>query len=116
MGDAGDELSDGGHFFGVNQFIAQLGGVGDVGHDYHDAVDVVLLVAHGAEVDGELSGVAVAAHDLQFEIVDLSAAQRGLQRVRQVDERSRERPARAEDGREARAARIRLRTSGGWHS
>jgi len=32
------------------QFAAQFGGVGDVGHDYDDAVDVALLVAHGAEV------------------------------------------------------------------
>jgi len=80
-GDAGDELSDSGHFFGVDEFAAKFGGVGDIGHDDDDAVDVVLLVAHRTEVDGELSGMAVAAHDLQFEIVDLSAAQDGLQRV-----------------------------------
>ena len=92
VGDAGDELSDGCHFLGMNQFAAQFGRVGDVGHDHDDAVDVALLVAHGAEVDGELAGMAVAAHDLQFKIVDLPAAQNGLQRVGQRTTHSREQP------------------------
>ena len=87
MGDAGDELSNRSHFFGVNQFVAQLGGIRNVGHDHDDAVDIVLLVAHGAEVDGEMADMAVAAHDLHFQIIDLSPAQNGRQRF---GERARE--------------------------
>src|ERR1700691_2408809 len=83
VSDAGDELSDRRHLFGVNEFAAQFRGVGDVGHDHHDAVDVVLLVPHGTEVDGELAGMTIAAHDLQFQIVDLHAAQSRLQRIGQ---------------------------------
>ena len=60
VGDAGDKLADSRHFFGVNKFAAEFGGVGDVRHDHDDAVDIVLLVAHGTEVDGELAGVAVS--------------------------------------------------------
>src|SRR6202035_4869572 len=80
---AGNELSNRRHFLGVNEFVAQIGGVGDVGHDHDDAVDVALLVAHGAEVHRELPGMAVAAHNLQFQVVDLSPKQSGLERIRQ---------------------------------
>ena len=83
MGNAGDQLSHGGQFFGVNQFIPEFGGVRDVRHDYNDAIDVVFLVPHGTKVDGKLASVAVRAHDLQFQVVDLSAAQDGLERVRE---------------------------------
>ena len=83
MSDAGDELPDRCHFFGVNEFAAQFGGVSDVGHDHHDAVDVALLVAHGAEVDGELADIAIPARDVEFQVIDLHAAQSGLERIRQ---------------------------------
>ncbi len=83
MRDAGDKLSHGRHFFGMNQLVAKVGGIGDVGHDHHDAGDVSLLVAHGAEVHGELTGPAVSAHDLQFQIVNLRPTENGLKRVGQ---------------------------------
>ena len=39
VGDAGDQLSDGSHFFGVHELGAKHGGVGHVGHDHDDAAD-----------------------------------------------------------------------------
>ena len=72
---------DGGHLFRVDQLGLQHGGVGDVGHHDHDAGDDALLIAHGTEVDGELADPAIAAQDLQIEVVDVVSGERGVEGV-----------------------------------
>ena len=62
----------------IARTVAQFGGIGDVGHDDHNTVDVALLIAHGTKIDGKLAKMAVTTHDLQFEIIDLCAAQDSL--------------------------------------
>ncbi len=89
VSDAGNQLADRRHFFGVHQFVAQHGGIGNVGEHDHDAGHGSLLVAHGAEIRRELPDSAVAAHDLQFQIVDLLAVQRALQRIGQRADKAR---------------------------
>src|SRR5208337_481460 len=83
VGDAGDQLSDGRHFLGVQQLGAQQGGVGDVGHDHHDAAHAAVFAADGAEIDGELGAAAVAANQGQIEVIDLLPAGHGGQRFAQ---------------------------------
>jgi hypothetical protein len=83
VGHAGDELTNRSQFLGVHQFVAQFRGIGDIGHDHDDAVDVVLLIPHGAEIDGEMAHVAIAAHDLHFQIIDLLPTQNGLEGFRE---------------------------------
>src|ERR1700746_1650283 len=83
MGNAGNKLSDGRHFFGMDQLRLKHGGVGDIGHHYDNAGNASLLIAHRAEVDGELTDAAIATHHRQIEIVDLMAGNRGVQSIRQ---------------------------------
>src|SRR5580698_6102676 len=83
MRDSGNQLADGGHFFGMNQFVAEHGGIGDVGKHNHDTGDGSLLVAHGVEVGGKFSGNASAADNGQFEIIDGLPAEGDLQGIRQ---------------------------------
>src|SRR6267143_2753464 len=71
VGYARHELSDRRHLLGMDQPGLQHGGIGDVGHDHHDAGHDALLIPHGAEVDGELSHSTVAAHDGHVEVIDL---------------------------------------------
>ena len=44
VGDAGDQLSDGRHFFGVHQLGAQHRRIRDVGHDHDDAAHPARLL------------------------------------------------------------------------
>src|ERR1035437_5345500 len=80
VGDARDQLSDGRHFLGVYQLGAQHGGVGDVGHDHHDAAYPAVFAVDGTQIDGELAAGAVAANQGQIEVIDLLAARHGGQR------------------------------------
>ena len=77
VGDAGDQLSDGRHLFGVEQLGAQHGGVGDVAHDHYDAADPAVFADDGAQIDGELGADAVAAKQGQIEVIDLLAGLHG---------------------------------------
>ena len=83
MGDTGNQLAYSSHFFCVHQLVAQHRGIGDVGQHRDDAGDDALLIAHGAEIDGELSGHAVSADNLQFKVVDLLVVERALYRLRE---------------------------------
>ena len=83
MGHAGNQLADGRHFFRMDQLGLQHGGVGNVGEHDHDAGDDALLVAHGAEIHGELSDPPVATQYLQVEIVDGMSGEGGIQGVGQ---------------------------------
>jgi len=73
VGDAGDQISDGGHFLRVDQLGAQHGRVGDVGHDHDYAAHPALIAADGTEIDGELGAHAVATNQGHIKIVDLLA-------------------------------------------
>ena len=64
MSDAGDQLAHSGHFFRMNEFGLQRGGIGDVAHDNDQTDNVALLVSHGTEVHGKLPYIAVAAQYL----------------------------------------------------
>ena len=75
----------------MHQFCLQTGGVGDVRHDHDDAIDLALLVAHGAEADGKLSGGAAATEERDFQIIERGALQGALERF------GKERPARGRD-------------------
>ena len=77
---ARNELSDGRHLLGVHELGLQHGGIGDVGHHHDHRSDLVILVAHGAEIDGELADVSVAKKNRKLEIVDLMAGKSGVQR------------------------------------
>src|SRR5882762_817556 len=81
VGYARHQLSDGRHLLGMDQLGLEHGGIGDVGHDHHDAGHDALLIPHRTEVDGELSRSTVAAHDGQVEVVDLVSGERGVQRI-----------------------------------
>ena len=50
MGDAGNQLANGGHLFGMHQFVAKNSRIGDIGEHDDDAGHDSLLVAHRAEV------------------------------------------------------------------
>src|SRR5208283_3861402 len=79
VSDAGDQAANGGHFFGVGELGLQEDGVGNIGHDYDDAVDLIGFVATGTEADGEMAHGAIAALDAQLQIFDLLTVGSGLQ-------------------------------------
>jgi len=85
---AGDQVANRSHLLGVYQFVAEDGGVGDVGEDDDNAGHESLLVAHRTEVGGEFSGATASAHNFKFKIVDLLPVQGVLHGLRQGDAKS----------------------------
>jgi hypothetical protein len=51
------------------------------GHHDHNAGDDALVIAHGAEVDGELPNAAIPTQDGQVEVVDLVTRERGIEGI-----------------------------------
>ncbi len=79
VGHAGNQAADGGHLFRMGEFGLEENGVGDVGHDDHDAVHDVLFVAHGAEADRKMAHGGVAAADAQFKVFHLVSVRGGIE-------------------------------------
>ena len=61
MRDAGNQLSNRGHFLGMDELGLQHGGVGHVGHDHYDAADAAVVSANGAEIHRELAALPICA-------------------------------------------------------
>lgn len=79
VGHTGDEAADGGHFFGVGKLGLKEDGIGDVCHHDDNAVDLIGLIAAGAEADREVAHGAIAAFDAEFQIFDLLSVGGGLE-------------------------------------
>src|SRR5215469_4469666 len=78
--DAGDQLTQSGHFFGAHQLRLQVHGIGNIGHDNDNAVDLALLIAHWAQAHRKEPLYPVPSIQGNFQIVGGNTLERALKR------------------------------------